>query len=293
MRIFPAVYISLVLLIMYLPIAVVVVYSFNDGKLSSMWEGFTLDWYAEVFSDKSMLEALKNSLFLAVASSLCAAVLGTLGAAGASAMAKAKSGRNERNSHNGHNGRARQGFFVRQISPKIEALSVLPVMLPEIILGMVFFAFFALMGLPFGMTTLIIAHTAFCVPYVYLMVKARLAGMDQRYTQAALDLGASEMRAFADVTVPQILPAILSGMMLSFAMSFDDVIISAFVTGVNVNTLPVKIYSQLKTGVTPKTNALCALLFAVTIVMALISARLASPKRVKRKAAASEPIAGE
>jgi spermidine/putrescine transport system permease protein len=280
--VFPAIYISLVLLIMYLPIAVVVVFSFNDGRLNAVWEGFTFRWYIEVFRDKSMLDALRNSLILAVSSSLCAAVLGTLGAAGVSAMASAKAGRKSR------------GFFLRQISPKMEGLSVLPVMLPEIILGMVFFAFFALLGLPFGMTTLIIAHTAFCVPYVYLMVKARLAGMDQRYTQAALDLGASEIRAFVDVTLPQILPAILSGMMLSFAMSFDDVIISAFVTGVNVNTLPVKIYSQLKaTRITPETNALCALLFAATVVMALLSAWLASPKRVKRKTPKTAPITDE
>ena len=144
-------------------------------------------------------------------------------------------------------------------------------MIPEIILGMVFMTFFSLIGLPFGMTTLIIAHTAFCIPYIYMLVKARLVGMDPSLAEAARDLGAGELRVFLDVTLPLLAPAIASGMLLSFAMSFDDVIISVFVTGVNVNTLPIKIYSQLKTGVTPEINALCTLMLAATILLVALS----------------------
>ena len=140
-------------------------------------------------------------------------------------------------------------------------------MIPEIILGMVFMSVFSLMGLPFGMVTLVIAHTAFCVPYIYSMVKARLVGMDKSLEEAALDLGASPLRVFFDVTLPQIIPAILSGVMLAFAMSFDDVVISIFVTGPKVNTLPVKIYTKLKTGVTPEINALATVMLAVTILL--------------------------
>jgi spermidine/putrescine transport system permease protein len=152
-------------------------------------------------------------------------------------------------------------------SGAMEYLATLPIMIPEIILGMVFLAFFSLLGLPFGMLTLVIAHTAFCVPYVLLLVKARLSGIDKSYEEAARDLGATEPRAFLDITLPLILPAIVSGMMLSVAMSLDDVIISVFVTGVDTNTLPIKIYTQLKTGVSPVTNALCTLLFLGTVVL--------------------------
>ena len=139
-------------------------------------------------------------------------------------------------------------------------------MIPEIILGMVFLSVFSLMGLPFGMVTLVIAHTTFCVPYIFTMVRARLVGMDHSLEEAALDLGASKWQVFRDVVLPQILPAILSGVLLAFAMSFDDVVISIFVTGPKVNTLPVKIYTKLKTGVTPEINALATVMLLVILL---------------------------
>jgi spermidine/putrescine transport system permease protein len=248
-------YIAVILILMYVPILIVIVYSFNAGRLSSLWRGFTLDWYGELFKDRALFTALRNSLVLAVSSSFAAAVIGTLGASGMS-RAQLPAGK------------------------VMEYLSILPVMIPEIILGMVFLTFFALLGLPLGMSTLIIAHTAFCVPYVYLLVKARLAGLDKSYVEAARDLGAGEWRAFYDITLPLVLPAVVSGMLISFAMSFDDVIVSVFVTGPHTNTLPIKIYSQIKTGVTPKTNALCTLLFAITVVLCLFSAYLARPQKL-------------
>lgn len=203
-----------------------------------------------------MFEALLNSIILGLSSSFAAAIIGTLGAVGSSKVELKGKG-------------------------IVEYISTLPIMIPEIILGMVFMAFFSLIGLPFGMTTLIIAHTAFCIPYVFMMVKARLVGMDKSLEEAAQDLGASKVRTFFDIILPLILPAIASGMLLSFAMSFDDVIISVFVTGVNSNTLPLKIYSQLKTGVTPKINALCTLMFFVTILLCGISAFLGREKKKK------------
>jgi len=241
---------------MYLPILLVIIYSFNVSKISSVWTGVTLDWYRSLFRDRDMFEALRNSLVLATVSSVSAAVIATLAAYGFS-RAKLKTG------------------------PVIEYVSMLPIMIPEIIIGMVFLAFFSLIGLPFGMTTLIIAHTSFCIPYVFLMVKARLAGFDNSLYDAAHDLGAGEFRTFIDITLPLIFPAILSGMLLSFAMSFDDVIISVFVTGVNTNTLPIKIYSQIKTGVTPKTNALCTLLFVATVLLGVLSVLASRPRRAK------------
>lgn len=252
----PNIYLGLILALMYVPIVLVIIYSFNESKISSVWDGFSLKWYVDLFKDESMFEALLNSIILGLSSSLAAAIIGTLGAVGSSKVELKGKG-------------------------IVEYISTLPIMIPEIILGMVFMAFFSLIGLPFGMTTLIIAHTAFCIPYVFMMVKARLVGMDKSLEEAAQDLGASKVRTFFDIILPLILPAIASGMLLSFAMSFDDVIISVFVTGVNSNTLPLKIYSQLKTGVTPKINALCTLMFFVTILLCGISAFLGREKKKK------------
>lgn len=253
----PNIYLAVILLLMYVPIVLVILYSFNQSKISSVWDGFSLKWYAELFRDRALFESLINSIVLGVTASLAAAVIGTLGAVGSSKVELKGKG-------------------------IVEYISTLPIMIPEIILGMVFMAFFSLLGLPFGMTTLIIAHTAFCIPYVFMLVKARLVGMDKSLEEAALDLGASKVRAFFDIVLPLIAPAIASGMLLSFAMSFDDVIISVFVTGVNSNTLPLKIYSQLKTGVTPKINALCTLMFFATLLLCGASMVLSREKKVKK-----------
>lgn len=241
-RKWPYVYVGIITAITYIPIVVTVIYSFNESKISSVWEGFSLKWYAELFADRDIKEALINSLILAVASCTLAVFIGTSGALG---MYRKKS----------------------RLNDAVAYVSTIPIMIPEIILGMVFLSVFSLMGLPFGMVTLIIAHTTFCVPYIYSMVKARLVGMDKSLEEAALDLGASPLRVFFDVTLPLITPAILSGVMLAFAMSFDDVVISIFVTGPTVNTLPVKIYTKLKTGVTPEINALATLMLAVIILL--------------------------
>ena len=249
----PFVYVGFVTVITYIPIILTVVYSFNASKISSVWEGFSLKWYRELFGDRDIREALVNSIILGALSCVLAVVIGTTGALG---MHRKKSRWND----------------------TIAYVSMLPIMIPEIILGMVFLSVFSLMGLPFGMVTLVIAHTTFCVPYIYSMVKARLAGMDRSLEEAALDLGASPVRVFFDVTLPLIMPAVLSGAMLAFAMSFDDVVISIFVTGPAVNTLPVKIYTKMKTGVTPEINALAAVMLAVTILL-LIAAFLAGRSR--------------
>lgn len=254
----PNIYIGVVTAVLYLPIILVIVYSFNESKISSVWGGFSLKWYETLFKDKAMFQALLNSIVLALSASVAAAVIGTLGAVGFQKVKMRTKG-------------------------AVEYLSMLPIMIPEIILGMVFMAFFALLGLPFGMTTLILAHTTFCVPYVYMLVKARLVGMDKSLTEAAKDLGASELRVFVDITLPLLMPAILSGMLLSFAMSLDDVIISVFVTGVNVNTLPIKVYTQIKTGVTPEINALCTLMLGATIVLVILSNLLSRIGRPKEK----------
>lgn len=243
---FSTVYLALGLVIIYLPIALVILYSFNESKLSSVWGGFSLKWYRTLFADKAMFQALGNSLILGLSASFAAGVVGTLSAVGFDR--------------------------VRPRSRRlIEYLTSLPLMTPEIILGMVFMAFFGMLGIPFGMGTLILSHTTFCIPYVFMLVQARLVGMDRSLAEAARDLGAGERQVFFTITLPLLLPAIVSGMLLSFAMSLDDVIISLFVTGVNVNTLPIKVYTALKTGVTPEINALCTLLLAATLLLVGLS----------------------
>ncbi len=250
---FSKIYLGLILLLTYLPIIVVVVFSFNDSKLFVSWEGFSLRWYKELLQDRALIEALRNSLALGAISVAVSAVIGTLGAIGM----------------------ARVNFKSKGM---IEYLSTIPIMVPEIILGMAFMAFFSMLNLPFGMLTLVIAHVSFCIPYVFMMVKARLVGIDKSLEEAARDLGASPVRTFWDITLPLIMPAVLSGCILAFAMSFDDVVISIFINGATFQTLPIKVYTQIKTGVTPEINALCTVILTVVIAVMLVS-RLFRRKR--------------
>lgn len=243
---FSKIYLTVIMLITYLPIIMVVVFSFNDSKLPVSWKGFTLKWYQELLKDAALREALVNSIILGIISCAAAAVIGTLGAIGM----------------------ARVNYKSKGM---MEYLSTIPIMVPEIILGMVFMAFFSLLGLPFGMVTLVIAHTAFCIPYVFMMVKARLVGIDKSLEEAARDLGATPARVFWDITLPLIMPAVASGCLLAFAMSFDDVVISIFVNGPKISTLPIKVYTQLKTGVTPEINALCTVILAAVVLIMLVT----------------------
>ncbi len=241
------IYLTLVLILMYLPIAVVVLYSFNANmsRFPTEFTGFSLEHYRLLMQDtKGLIGALKSSLILAVCSCGISMVIGTLGAVG---MTRKK--------------------FRGQGT--IENLALLPIMVPEIILGMAFLSVFTAVGLKFGMLTLVLSHVTFCTPYIFIVVKGRLAGMDPSLEEASRDLGASPARTFFEITLPLIMPGVLSGMMLAFAMSLDDFVISFFVNGVNSTTLPIKIYSSVKTGVSLQVNALSSLMLAiVAIVMA-------------------------
>ena len=248
-------YLGLVFLLMYLPVAVVVIFSFNESKLPVRFTGFSFQWYEKLFADSAMLEALVNSLILGVASCAVSAVIGTLGAVGMSRIHWKTKG-------------------------VLEYISILPLMIPEIILGMVLMAFFYMLNLPFGMLTLLIGHTVFCIPYILMEVKARLVGMDPSLEEAARDLGASPVRVFFDITLPLIMPAVAAGSLLAFAMSMDDVVISIFVNGPKLTTLPIKVYTQIRTGVTPEINALCTVMLAFTVMILLFYSLI---KRIKKK----------
>jgi spermidine/putrescine transport system permease protein potC len=240
------VFLAVITVLNYLPIILTVVYSFNKSKLSSVWEGFSLDWYKMLLGDGDIKKALLNSIILAFLACVLALIIGV-----SAALAM----------------RGKKLFFDDFISN----FASLPIMIPEIILGMVFMAIFSYMNLPFGFVTMTIAHASFCVPYVFLIVRARLMGMDLSLEEAARDLGASEFETFRDVTLPYILPGIASGLLLSFAMSFDDVVISIFTTGPSVNTLAIKIYTKMKTGITPEINALATVILVITVLIIFIS----------------------
>ncbi len=243
---FSRAYLAFVTTLSYLPIFVVVFYSFNESKISSVWGGFSFKWYEKLFEDEAMFEALLMSVLLGAAAAIIAAVIATAAAIG---MKESK----------------------LPFKGVIEYISSLPIMIPEIVLGMVFLVYFSMLGMNFGFVTLLLGHVSFSIPYIYMQVKSRLVGLDESYLDAARDLGAGSVRAFFDITLPLIMPALVSGMFLAFAMSFDDVIISVFLSGVGNNTLPVKVYTQLKTGTTPEINALCTLMLAATLVCYVIS----------------------
>lgn len=240
------VFLAVITVLNYLPIILTIVYSFNKSKLSSVWKGFSLDWYKMLLRDGDIKKALLNSIILAFLACVLALIIGV-----SAALAM----------------RGKKLFFDDFISN----FASLPIMIPEIILGMVFMAIFSYMNLPFGFVTMTIAHASFCVPYVFLIVRARLMGMDLSLEEAARDLGASEFETFRDVTLPYILPGIVSGLLLSFAMSFDDVVISIFTTGPSVNTLAIKIYTKMKTGITPEINALATVILVITVLIIFIS----------------------
>jgi len=249
----PYIYVGLITIIMYLPVIVAVVYSFNESKTSSVWTGFTLKWYEAVFADRAMGPAVLNSMLIGLISTVLSAIIAV-----AAALAFRK--RNLR------------------CDRLIKTVEMIPLMIPEVILGVAYLAFFSLLNIPFGMVTLILGHMSFCIPYIFLQIETKVALMDPHPTEAARVTGAGPVTAFRDVTLPYLAPAVLSGMFLSFAMSLDDVIISMFVTGVTVNTLALKIYSQVKTSLTPKVNAICTLILAGMLLCLFLAGKFSRIK---------------
>jgi len=230
------------LLFLYAPIAILIVFSFNASKLSARWQGFSLQWYAKLFSDEALLSSTLNSLIVATVSTMLATVLGVL-----TALAL------ERRSFRG------QAAF--------ESLLLMPIVIPEIMMGVAMLLFFVMIGLPLSLLTMIIAHTIFNFPVVALIVRARLRKLDPRLEEAARDLGATPWHAFRRITLPLLMPGVIGAVLMAFTLSLDDFLISFFLAGVGSTTLPVKVYGMLKTAVTPEVNALSAVLVVVSMVM--------------------------
>ena len=259
-RIFAGIFLAVVLALLYLPIVVVAVFSFNENtnRFTYNFTGFSLQYYEQLFRDtKGLLAALWQSLKLALYSCSISAVIGTLGAVGM----------------------ARRKF---RFSGAIEGLATFPAMIPEIILAMAFLAIFSAVGLPFGMLTLVLSHVTFCIPYIFIVVKGRLAGMDPELPEAARDLGAGPVRTFLTVTLPLIFPGVLSGTLLAFAMSMDDFVISYFVTGSRTTTLPSKIYASVRTGVSLQVNALSTLMIGVVFLTVAFFRLIRRNKTIRR-----------
>ncbi|MDF2587855.1 MAG: potC [Anaerocolumna sp.] len=242
------IYTYMIYAFLYLPILVVVLFSFNRSKRNIVFEGFTTDWYLKLFKNDSLLHAYGNTLFVGLFSTIIATVIGTLASYG---MHKYK-------------------FRGKSI---IDMLLYIPVVIPEIVLGISLLAIFNLSNIPMGITTLIIAHATFSIPFVVFTVNARLAGFDPSVEEAAMDLGAGRRKTFFTVTLPIIFPGVLSGAFLAFTLSIDDIIISFFTTGPGSNTFPLKVMELTKTGVTPDVYALTTLVLIVTIVVVIFTQR--------------------
>jgi spermidine/putrescine transport system permease protein len=265
-------FIALVLLVLYLPVITVIIYSFNANATRNAIEftGFTTRWYADLFSGaRGYGEALWVSVRVAVMSALLAIGIGTLGAVGMF-QRKLVTGKVSRG----------DGW--------LETLVAYPIMIPEIILAMAFMSVFYGLRFPLGELTLVLSHTTFCIPYLYLTVKSRLVGMDPALFDAARDLGATPGRVLWDITLPLARPAIFSGAFLAVAMSMDDFIISFFVGGNRAVTLPVKIYSSVRVGVSPQINALCTVMIAFAFLVVAVSQYLSSVRSAKLRKTAEQ-----
>jgi spermidine/putrescine transport system permease protein len=238
---------------LHLPILVLVVFSFNDSKFSVDWAGFTLDWYRRLLERPDILRGLKASLIVGGVATVISAVLGTL-----IALALAR-----------HRFRGRTAF---------EGFLYVPIVTPEIVVGISLLILFALVKVPLGLTTITIAHVAFCLSFVVIVVLARLEGMDGTLEEAAMILGADEVTTFWKVTVPQLWPGILSGALLAFTMSFDDFVITSFVSGSGSSTLPIVVYGMVRRNVEPSINAISTIILLVTTALIYLADRLAREK---------------
>lgn len=243
------IYAVLVYIFLYLPIAVLVIFSFNNSKLNSVWTGFTLKWYISLFHNAAILEAMRNTLLIGFVSTAVSVIIGTLTAV---------------------------GLYKSNFKGKglLEGFLYVPVVIPEIVLGIALLAFFSEIHIPMGLTTLIIAHITFSISYVVVVVKARLEGLDPALEEAAEDLGATPRETFFKVTLPVIAPGIVAGALLAFTLSLDDVIISFFAAGPSSTTLPLKVFSMVKFGVTPEINALSTIMLIFTVVVVLGSEKI-------------------
>jgi len=239
-------------LYIYVPIIILIVFSFNTMKLNIRWEGFTLSWYGILFRDQDIIEATRNTLIIATISTIVATLVGTLAAL------------------------AMQRYRFPGYAAS-ETLMYIPIVIPEVVMGISLLVFFVMIHLTLGLVTITLAHIAFNIPFVTLVVRARLHGYDDAIDEAAMDLGANEMMTFWRVTLPTILPGVLSGAMLALTLSLDDYVITYFTAGPGSTTLPLRVFSMVRFMVTPEVNALSTLwvltVFTVLLIGQIVQSR--------------------
>ncbi len=248
-------WVGAVLFFLYLPLLVLIIFSFNDSRSNVVWEGFTLSYYGKAFANTGLMAALGNSLTIALAATLFSVILGALSA-------------------------VMLWRFRFPGKPLIEGAMALPIVVPEICMGVAMLIFFKMIGWPNGLIwplnlgAIIIAHTSFCFPFVTMVVRARLASFNREQEEAAKDLGATELQAFRDVLIPHLRPGLIAGALLAFTLSLDDFVITFFTSGPDTVTFPVKVYAMVRFSVTPEVNAVSALLIVLTIALTAIAIKL-------------------
>jgi spermidine/putrescine transport system permease protein len=248
-RRFLATWTGFVFLFFYLPIAILILFSLNQSRLNIVWTGFTLDWYAALWRDTVLVRTLKNSLIVATATTAVSVVLGT---AGAWLLYR----------------------YRYRASGLLETLLFLPMIVPEVILGVSLLILFVTIGLQLGYTTIVISHVTFCAPFVMAAVQARLAGLDPALEEAALDLGATPLQAFTKVLIPYLMPAIVSGALMSFTLSLDELIVTYFTASAGTRTLPLEIFGRVKKGLDPSLNAISTVFILVTVLAVVLTEAL-------------------
>lgn len=239
------IFVGLMFFYMYLPIFVLTFYSFNQSRYSAGWQGFTLEWYQKLFQDTRILTALKNSLIVGLTAVLISAIIGTLMAVG---LAKFR-------------------FPGKSL---YQGIAYLPLIVPDIAIAVSTLVFLAAVAIPLSLWTIVAAHVVFCLSYVALVVSTRLADLDPNLEEAALDLGATPVQAFIQVLLPELMPGIVSGCLLAFVLSMDDFLIASFTAGSGATTLPMEIFSRIRTGVKPDINALSVILILLSGIVAFV-----------------------
>lgn len=242
MRILFSGYALLFYLFLFSPIVLLVIFSFNESRFPTHLTGFTFDWYIKLFGNYAMGQALKNSLIVTITSTAIATVIGTMVAV---AM-------------------ERYGFRAKTA---LDGVLFLPIIIPDIAMAIMLLAFFVLVGMQLGLTTIIIAHVAFNISFVAVIVRARMASIDPDLADAARDLYANEWKEFWKVTFPQLVPGILAGALFAFTLSFDDYVITFFTSGPGSTTLPIRIYGMVRRGITPETNAVSSLMLLASFIL--------------------------
>lgn len=247
-------YLSLVYLFFYLPIAILIIYSFNNSQYSLLWHGFTWQWYQQLAADTDLQVVAVHSLIIGILAATIATALGTLVAVGL----------------------YRYTFYGKRL---LHSLIFILIVSPDIVMGISLLILFSTLKMTLGFTTLLLSHITFCLPFVSVTVYSRIVGLDKHVFEAARDLGATDYGIFRRITIPLLWPAILAGWLLSFTLSLDDVIISYFVTGPSFNILPLQIYSMVRLGVSPEINALCTVMFGLTLIIVMASQFMLRKKR--------------